>query len=57
VTQVVYDRGHFREAVRLFSRMCLAPRFEPFLTLPAYEALSDYPRMATEPRALRASQA
>jgi malate synthase len=34
-----FARGRFAEAVRLFSDMSLAPRFEEFLTLPAYELL------------------
>jgi malate synthase len=57
VTQAVYDRGHFREAVRLFSRLCLAPNFEPFLTLPAYEALPDHPRAVPAVPARRIAQA
>jgi malate synthase len=39
LTPQVYDSGRFDEAVRLFSRMSLAPEFEEFLTLPAYRLL------------------
>jgi malate synthase len=36
-----FDEGLFPEAIRIFSEMSLSPRFEEFLTLPAYEALKD----------------
>jgi malate synthase len=35
-----YRSGHFPQAASLFERLCLAPTFEDFLTLPAYEALT-----------------
>ena len=35
----VYDAGHFAPARQLFVGLCTRPRFEPFLTLPAYRAL------------------
>jgi malate synthase len=34
-----FETGRFAEAIDLFSRMSLAPQFEEFLTLPAYEIL------------------
>jgi malate synthase len=34
-----YEGGRFAEAIALFSSMSLAPEFEEFLTLPAYEVL------------------
>ncbi|HUZ11809.1 MAG TPA: malate synthase A [Caulobacteraceae bacterium] len=34
-----YERGRFAEAIAIFSAMSLAPEFEEFLTLPAYEVL------------------
>jgi malate synthase len=34
-----YESGRFAEAIALFSSMSLAPEFEEFLTLPAYEVL------------------
>jgi malate synthase A len=35
-----FDRGKFDEARDLFVRLSLAPRFEEFLTLPAYELVT-----------------
>ncbi|SEC24420.1 malate synthase [Rhizobiales bacterium GAS191] len=35
----VYDKGRFPEAQALFAEMSLAPKFEEFLTLPAYRLL------------------
>ena len=32
----VYAKGRFPEAIALFRKLSLAPRFEEFLTLPAY---------------------
>ncbi len=43
LTPTVYDRGRFGDAIRVFSDMCLARKFEEFLTLPAYAVLSDQP--------------
>ena len=34
-----FSGGRFPEAIQLFSGMSLAPAFEEFLTLPAYEVL------------------
>ena len=34
-----FDKGRFGDAIKLFSDMSLAPDFEEFLTLPAYELL------------------
>jgi malate synthase len=34
-----FETGRFAEAIRIFSDMSLAPTFEEFLTLPAYEVL------------------
>jgi malate synthase len=34
-----FETGRFAEAIELFSKMSLAPDFEEFLTLPAYEIL------------------
>jgi malate synthase len=34
-----FDAGKFPEARRIFERLCFAPTFEEFLTIPAYEAL------------------
>ena len=34
-----FRAGRFTEARTLFQRLCLSPRFEEFLTLPAYERL------------------
>ena len=34
-----FETGRFAEAISLFSKMSLAPEFEEFLTLPAYEIL------------------
>ncbi|MBV1706619.1 MAG: malate synthase A [Hyphomicrobiales bacterium] len=34
-----FDKGRFADAIKLFSDMSLAPDFEEFLTLPAYELL------------------
>jgi malate synthase len=36
-----FDAGAFPAAIRIFSDMSLSPKFEEFLTLPAYEALRD----------------
>jgi malate synthase len=41
-----FARGKFQEARGLFERLSLAPRFEEFLTLPAYE-------LVTEPKETR----
>jgi malate synthase len=35
-----FGTGHYTEARRIFERLCLTERFEEFLTLPAYDALS-----------------
>jgi malate synthase len=35
----VYDRGRFPEAIRLFRELSMAPAFEDFLTVPAYQLL------------------
>ena len=35
-----FERGHFRQARAIFERLCLAPTLEEFLTLPAYEVLT-----------------
>ena len=35
-----FASGHYEEAREIFERLCLADRFEEFLTLPAYDALS-----------------
>jgi malate synthase len=35
----VYDKGRFAEATKLFADMSLAPAFEEFLTLPAYNLI------------------
>ena len=35
-----YDRGRFPQAIALFKSMSLAPRFEEFLTLPAYRMIA-----------------
>ena len=35
-----FTHGKFREARALFERLSLAPRFEEFLTLPAYEIVT-----------------
>ena len=34
-----YAKGRFPEAIELFSKLSLAPEFEEFLTVPAYEKL------------------
>ena len=35
-----FDAGKFKEACGLFVRLSLAPRFEDFLTLPAYDIVT-----------------
>ena len=35
-----FTRGKFQEARELFERLSLAPRFEEFLTVPAYELVT-----------------
>ncbi|MFL9823448.1 malate synthase A [Rhodoplanes sp. SY1] len=35
-----YDAGRFPEAIELFRRLSLAPEFEDFLTVPAYQLLA-----------------
>jgi malate synthase len=35
-----FARGKFQEARKLFERLSLAPKFEDFLTLPAYELVT-----------------
>jgi malate synthase len=35
-----FERGRFPEAIALFRRLSLAPEFEEFLTLPAYDMLA-----------------
>ena len=35
----VYDKGRFPEAIALFEQLSLAPNFEDFLTVPAYNKL------------------
>jgi malate synthase len=34
-----YDKGRFPEAIRLFRELSMAPTFEEFLTIPAYQLL------------------
>ncbi len=34
-----FTGGRFDEAIRLFERLCIAPEFVEFLTLPAYDLL------------------
>jgi malate synthase len=36
-----FERGRFKDAIALFERLILSPEFEEFLTLPAYELLTD----------------
>ncbi len=36
-----FEAGHYARARQIFERLCLADRFEEFLTLPAYEALTE----------------
>ena len=36
-----FERGRFTEAIGLFERLALAPDFEEFLTIPAYDILRD----------------
>ena len=43
-----FTRGKFTEARGLFERLSLAPRFEEFLTLPAYELIT-HPTPETSP--------
>ena len=38
-----FSAGKFNEACDLFVRLSLAPRFEEFLTLPAYEIVTRDP--------------
>ncbi|MCW5838172.1 MAG: malate synthase A, partial [Labilithrix sp.] len=40
VGQERFAAGKFDEACKLFVRLSLAPRFEEFLTLPAYEIVT-----------------
>ena len=35
-----YESGRFAAAAELFDRLSTAPKFEEFLTIPAYEALT-----------------
>jgi malate synthase len=35
-----FDAGKFKEARELFERLSLAPKFEEFLTVPAYELVT-----------------
>ena len=44
-----FTRGKFTEARELFERLSLAPRFEEFLTVPAYELVTS-PRHTPETR-------
>jgi malate synthase len=39
-----FDQGHFDEARVLFEQLCLAPTLEDFLTVPAYEVLTQEER-------------
>ncbi len=39
-----WSSGHYERAREIFERLCLADRFEEFLTLPAYDALSQLER-------------
>jgi len=39
LTPAVYDKGRFPEAIRLFRELSMAPEFEDFLTVPAYQLL------------------
>jgi malate synthase len=57
LTPVVYDRGRFADAIRLFSEMTLASQFAEFLTLPAYAELADHPDAADEPALVAAAGA
>ena len=34
-----FDKGRFKEAIGLFRTLSLAPDFEEFLTLPAYDEI------------------
>jgi malate synthase len=36
-----YDKGRFPEAIRLFRELSMAPEFEDFLTVPAYQLLRE----------------
>ncbi|MCA3674162.1 MAG: malate synthase A, partial [Methylobacterium sp.] len=34
-----FEKGRFPEAIELFRNLSLAPRFEDFLTVPAYQKI------------------
>jgi malate synthase len=43
-----FTSGKFSEARALFERLSLSPRFEEFLTLPAYDIVTAAPRAAAQ---------